>query len=229
MLKFKSLNRNEAHYGYYHIQDSHLIFFGNKFTTRQILLELFPSLKFLELNQTHSCDVVRRYGSETNTPSADGHWTQDLDTALLIRTADCIPLMVQSPNGIAALHAGWRGVAGQIVAQLLNLKEFNNSEAKFYVGPHIAWESFEVGNDVAERLLLSDPNKNPMAIRPHKDPNKKYVDLDSILKGQISSPIHFIQMDTFTSDQFCSYRREPVNTGRQFSFIARLSSLRDTF
>ena len=39
--------------------------------------------------------------------------------ALSVVTADCVPVLIAGPEGIAAVHAGWRGIAGGIIAATL--------------------------------------------------------------------------------------------------------------
>ncbi|HXR30106.1 MAG TPA: polyphenol oxidase family protein [Solirubrobacterales bacterium] len=45
-------------------------------------------------------------------PEVDGHLTAEVDLALLVFVADCVPVALAGPGGVAMLHCGWRGLAG---------------------------------------------------------------------------------------------------------------------
>ena len=47
----------------------------------------------------------------------DGQATALDDVAALVFTADCLPVMLVADGAVAALHGGWRGLAGGIVAE----------------------------------------------------------------------------------------------------------------
>jgi len=39
--------------------------------------------------------------------------------ALCVVTADCVPVLLAGPDGLAAVHAGWRGIAGGVIPAAL--------------------------------------------------------------------------------------------------------------
>ena len=77
---------------------------------------------------------------------------------LLILTADCLPVLLydHQKHVIAAVHAGWKGTAQQIVAQTITTmtKQFSShpSDIVAYFGPHICAGCFEVGNEVVDAI-----------------------------------------------------------------------------
>lgn len=87
---------------------------------------------------------------------ADGHFTQHLRTALAISIADCVPVLLAHPSGaIAALHAGWRGTAGRIVAAgvaCFTEAGIPAEEVRMYLGPAICGRCYEIGPDVFRQL-----------------------------------------------------------------------------
>lgn len=141
------------------------VFFGNKKLSRHNLKILFPRLRFKFLKQVHG-NTIHELNSETNpetkpdatdeaTFEADAMLTDQKDCALVIQTADCLPIMVRTEHCIAAVHAGWRGVALEIAPKTLEkLKASceNLSKARVWIGPHIQQDSFEVQDDTLNKL-----------------------------------------------------------------------------
>jgi YfiH family protein len=86
---------------------------------------------------------------------ADGLWTDSNGLALAVVTADCVPILLVHDGGpVAAVHAGWRGVAEQIPAiAVRTLRSVAGKGAVTAVlGPAIRACCYEVGWPVAQRL-----------------------------------------------------------------------------
>jgi YfiH family protein len=77
-------------------------------------------------------------------PEADGHITADPDLVLLVLVADCVPVALCGPGGVAMLHCGWRGLAAGIVAD--GVAAIRATDAA--VGPSIGSCCYEVGPEV---------------------------------------------------------------------------------
>jgi len=84
---------------------------------RRRLLDALGLFRWAELKQVHgdgfvadACETPLEQSSELE---ADGHATREKGLALLLKTADCQPLLFAAEDGsaIAALHVGWRGNA----------------------------------------------------------------------------------------------------------------------
>lgn len=197
-------------------------FFGSRFLSKEDLSHYFPNFTFRFLKQVHGNRVIE---ATANLEEADGHWSSKENEALVIQTADCIPMMIHSPDRIIAVHAGWRGVEKNIFKEALKpIKD--QDEITVVCGPCIGTQSFEVGEDVALRLLSSDPHKDESSIHPHTDPSKRRVNLRQIVTNQGKSlhseiNLRFLDVDTFSSADHCSYRRNGPGAGRLFSFIVR--------
>ena len=98
------------------------------------------NFEFLELHQVHENKVVE---ATSEIVKADGHFTDKKNKALLIRTADCLPVMIESHSQIFAFHCGWRSLVKDIVGK--NIKKSEISFAAY--GPHIQKNSFEIDQD----------------------------------------------------------------------------------
>jgi polyphenol oxidase len=79
-------------------------------------------------------------------PEVDGHVLTAPGTAALVFTADCLPVALRGPGGVAILHCGWRGLATGIVA--VGVDAVGATEAA--IGPGIGGCCFEVGDAVLE-------------------------------------------------------------------------------
>ncbi len=185
------------------------------------------SLQFLD--QVHGVDVVRVGRNTTSrVPTADAMWTDEAGIALIIQTADCLPVMFASRDDsvVGAAHAGWRGVACNVVQALLKSLPVAPRELSVWMGPAITGRNYEVGDDVREAMNLVVPNSVlDTACAPSAIPGKWWLDLVPIVTWQLesegvdSNAITASGLCTFGEpERFYSYRREG-RTGRLASFI----------
>lgn len=197
-------------------------FFGSSQLRREDLSLHFPNYRMCFLKQVHGHQIV--HGDPNEVFEADGHFTGRADQALIIQTADCVPLMLANNSQVCAIHAGWRGAAAGIVG--LSKVFFIEPPEVAVIGPHIRWESFEVGVDVAEKLLASAPAfvERSQFIKSHAQPSKCYFNLSALIKLQLQNKFPEIQVfdsgeNTFTSSAYHSFRRDQNGAGRQYSFV----------
>lgn len=96
-------------------------------------------------------------------PEADGAFTTEPGLACTVMVADCLPVLLAAPEGrgVAALHAGWRGLAGAGTLQgqgivhtgvraLCEATGCDPSALRVWLGPCIGPAQFEVGPDVLQ-------------------------------------------------------------------------------
>jgi YfiH family protein len=214
------------------------VFYGDRRSTPEDVSLAFPDFRLLILSQTHSDRIVLANSKSAPGADADAHVANEKHLALCIRTADCVPIMIENPatGHIAAIHAGWRGIENEIIRKtgdfLNSLRESNGlGGARAWIGPHIGVSSFEVGLDVAQRLqdrldAVRAYTDVTSALHPHPSRDKKYVDLLAIARAQLrsigieSDRVRELTVDTCASAQHCSFRRDRDQAGRQISFIA---------
>lgn len=75
---------------------------------------------------------------------ADGHVVREPGLVPLVFVADCLPVALAGPKGVAMVHAGWRGLAGGIVAA--GAEAVGATSAA--IGPGIGPCCYEVGEEV---------------------------------------------------------------------------------
>lgn len=78
-----------------------------------------------------------------------------------VRVADCVPVLLEGPGVVAAIHAGWRGTAGDIVRKVIEALQqrlgIPADRLKAAVGPAIGRECYEVSPQVLEQLASVAP------------------------------------------------------------------------
>jgi YfiH family protein len=77
-------------------------------------------------------------------PAVDGHVIAAPDLTALVFVADCLPVALAGPGGVAMLHCGWRGLAAGIVAR--GAEAVGATDAA--IGPGIGRCCYEVGDEV---------------------------------------------------------------------------------
>jgi hypothetical protein len=105
--------------------------------------------------QVHKADVAVHTAPQEPSPFAepgtaldevDGHVVRHAGLAPLVLTADCLPIALAGPGGVAMLHCGWRGLAAGLVARGVALVEATSAA----IGPGIGPCCYEVGPEVLE-------------------------------------------------------------------------------
>jgi YfiH family protein len=92
-------------------------------------------------------------------PTCDGALITQANAAVAFTTADCLPLVIVSPERrvAAGVHAGWRSLAAGIIEhtleRLLSECDAQPEGLKVWIGPAIAREDYEVGTEVRDALL----------------------------------------------------------------------------
>ena len=148
----------------------------------------------------------------------DAHVTRQRGVLLTMTAADCIPVYLAVPrHGLVALiHAGWRGVAGNILEHVLG-EITRTAKVRFrdivmHCGVGICGVCYQVSSEVAERLTG----------RPTSGPTN--VDLRSILGGRARSlGLSDVTVSAFCTahhhDRFFSHRASGGKGGRMVAYL----------
>ncbi len=155
--------------------------------------------------------------------------------ALGVHVADCVPLLAVEPGRrvAAAVHAGWRGtVAGVLRAAIETMRDLCGArpqDVKIGAGPSIGPCCFEVGDEVAEALLLADPGAGDCVLDGR---GRKRIDLVAANRRQALAagvrPEHFEASGACTccgGERFESFRRDAGRTGRMAGIVGWLPPL----
>jgi YfiH family protein len=144
------------------------------------------------------------------------------DLALCVVTADCVPVLLAGPDSLAAVHAGWRGIAaGVIPATLANRTGLDRWTA--WVGPAIGACCYEVGPEVAEQVAAAS---DPSVVLSRGPGQKPHLDLHAAVRHQLAAAgigeiVCVPGCTRCDAERLWSYRREGARAGRNHAFIWR--------
>jgi YfiH family protein len=146
-------------------------------------------------------------------------------------TADCVPILVASGSGevVAAIHAGWRGLAGGVIAagiEALRAEAGSTVELVAVIGPHIGACCYEVDGPVLAALTPLFRESLASALRPAR-PDHAWLDLGKLAHtallraGLAASALGSVPRACTHCDavRFHSYRREGAAAGRLHHYI----------
>ncbi len=173
------------------------------------------------IRQTHGTRVVRLERDRDR--DADAAVTREPGRVAVVMIADCLPILVASRDGreIAAIHAGWRGLAAGVVEAALERIESPRGELLAWIGPGITRAHFEVGDDVRDAFARR-LDETPGYFEAH-GPGRWLCDLPGLAAhvlaragvGEVARDSHCTYRDR---EHFFSYRRERA-TGRMAALI----------
>jgi YfiH family protein len=184
-----------------------------------------PPRPWLELKQVHSARVI---AAEQWQPGleADALISSRGGTRLVVKTADCVPILLLDPvrRAVAAVHAGWRGavqgIAAAAVREMGRLYGSRPEDIVAALGPAIGGCCYEVGPEVAVQFRDWFPERNDLERRTR-------IDLRLALRRQLAGAgLEEARIDTAEActccggGQFHSWRRDGARAGRMFSAIA---------
>jgi YfiH family protein len=135
---------------------------GRWYTLRQELRGKGP--RFATASQVHGARVIEHATSWEGWlrgDEADGHFAADRGIAMAVTVADCVPVFLAHPSGVAAmLHSGWRGTAARIVERgiaLMTSRGLAPADIRVHTGPAICGKCYQVSADVYAQLTGTNP------------------------------------------------------------------------
>ena len=152
----------------------------------------------------------RVYADVVKSPDeVDAHSTTSPELTPFVMVADCLPVAMAGPGGVAMAHCGWRGLAGGIVPKAVAAV---GAEAAA-IGPGIGPCCYEVGDEVlAEFDDLDGVAKGRMLDLP--------AVATALLEGAGVSASESAGLCTKCNpDLFYSHRRDGERTGRQAGLV----------
>jgi len=150
--------------------------------------------------------------------------TESAGVLVSVRTADCYPILLadQRHSAVAAVHAGWRGTAAQIVIRTIEQMRArfgtDAADLRVAIGPGIGVCCYEVGAEVARQFGFEAAGRIDLAQINHQQLVETGVAKDHIevLGGCTQCDGHL----------FHSFRRDRERAGRMVSWIGRFPGFR---
>lgn len=181
----------------------------------------------LWLRQVHGTQVhvaASGTGAAAAPPQADACVLHAHPGPAVVLTADCLPILLASSDGsvLAAVHAGWRGLAaGVIEATLAQMPSASDLHA--WMGPAIGMQAFEIGPEVRSALLQADPGALDAFRRGRGD--RWHADLQALASRRLrAAGLHHIAhcpRCTCRDAALHSYRRDGQASGRMATLMWR--------
>jgi YfiH family protein len=191
-----------------------------------------PPAGLLRPRQVHGRRVVSgRACAHDPAPEADAVVSEEAGVPVGVVTADCVPILMASESGqvVAAIHAGWRGLARGVVAAAVDaLRHLRRDEALVaVVGPHIGPCCYEVDDPVLDALAPGFPGGIGFAQRPTRA-GHAFLDLGALASRALElaglpRASQGAVLDACTScdaRRFHSYRRDGPRAGRLVHHVA---------
>tara|TARA_B100000131_G_C17812603_1_gene490289 strand:- start:75 stop:653 length:579 start_codon:yes stop_codon:yes gene_type:complete len=165
------------------------------------------SLDMCFMEQSHSDIFI-----EVDKPGkykADALITRNKRLALVVLTADCLPVLISDDEKIGVIHIGWKGLENRIFYKTIS--NFNLEKLKVSIGPHAQKCCYEVKEDLESKFRKYCLKKE----------NKIYLDLSKDIKefcGDNKIDIEISTICTIENQKYNSYRRNKTEN-RQRSFL----------
>ena len=181
------------------------------------------------LHQIHSDILHIVNGVPGEMLSGDALLTDKSGLLLVIKTADCLPVLIADPykKVVAAIHCGWKStsqrLAQKVVRRLEEHYQCDPSSLLVALGPCIGKDCYEVGEDVRQEFEARGFKEDVFLSHPLF--GKYYLDLRLSIKHQLmdggvmGSNIAMVDLCSHCEENLLSYRRSPQTEGRMLSFI----------
>jgi polyphenol oxidase len=188
------------------------------------------------LDQVHSDKIHRIAQAPKKKISGDALMTQAQGLALVIKTADCLPVLIvdEKQSAVAAVHCGWRGTRKKILDKAVRemAAAFGSDPGSLLValGPCIGPECYEVGRDVRDgyeeagfpdTVFWPSPTAEGKFLFNLREANRWLLGAAGVRSRNVFS----VDVCTRCRPELMSYRRDKDKTGRMFAFVAMTAPL----
>ena len=177
------------------------------------------TLQGLQVHGTHVRRVRELPPADAELADADGQATALDGVAAVVLTADCLPVALVAAQAVAIVHAGWRGLAGGVLAEGVRaLRELGaDAEIAAAIGPGASVCCYETGAEVHAAFAVHGPQARA----------GDHADLRFVARRQLHDAgvgdVHDVGLCTICAPPglFYSHRRDGGVTGRQAGVVWR--------
>ncbi len=184
---------------------------------------------FFDLFQVHGNAVhVVEERNAPGRPEADGIVTALVTAPLMVRAADCVPVLLADPASgvIGAAHAGRKGVESSVVVQTVaEMRRLGAGAIEAWIGPYICGACYEVPQQMQDDVEALAPGS-----RSTTSWGTPGLDLGAGLRAQLEALDVEVHLDavrcTLESADLHSYRRDGAASGRHAGIIRLREAVR---
>jgi purine-nucleoside/S-methyl-5'-thioadenosine phosphorylase / adenosine deaminase len=138
---------------------------------------------------------------------ADGQATATRSLGVMVLAADCLPVALGAPGGVAMLHAGWRGLAGGVLEEGVSaLASLGAGPVTAVLGPCAGPCCYEVGPEVHAALASGIAGRGRVDLR--------LIACTRLHEAGVQT-VRSVGGCTICDERFFSHRREGAEGGRQ--------------
>jgi len=175
---------------------------------------------FARLSQVHGDEVVEVLddppaGPSDVVPIADALVTRRRGVGLMIRVADCVPVVLADPAAgvIGAAHAGRKGVTADVVSRTVErMRALGAEEIRAWIGPHVCGRCYEVPDSMRAEVAAAVP-----ATFAETSWGTASLDLGAGVEVQLKAAgVEAVAVEacTLEDERLHSYRRDGTRSGR---------------
>jgi len=184
---------------------------------RAALARQYGPVQFM--NQVHGSRIMIVESVTDDEPTADALVTGIPGVTLAVMVADCIPLLLTSPESVAAVHVGRRGLVNEIAIKTIELmREMGANDISATIGPAICGSCYEVSQELFDEVVAQFPraaSKTSFGTPALDLPQALIAALVSAGVSKVSNR----GICTVESPELFSYRRDGL-TGRQAGLVS---------
>ncbi|WP_205474623.1 peptidoglycan editing factor PgeF [Nocardioides sp. SYSU D00038] len=183
---------------------------------RRVLADFAPGAEVRDAHQVHGRTVaVVDDGPPAPRPDADALVTDRSGPVLLVRAADCVPVLLADPGRgvVAAAHAGRGGVVLGVVHETLDrMRRLGATDVTAWVGPHVCGGCYEVPAEMRAEVAARVP-----ATFATTSWGTPALDLGAGVRAQLELEgveVVDVARCTVEGDDLYSHRRDGAGAGR---------------
>ena len=188
-----------------------------------VAADFAPGAVLADMHQVHGSTIAvveeRRSAAR---PDADALVTTRPDTVLVVRVADCVPVLLADPDAgvVAAVHAGRPGlVAGVAPAAVRQMRDLGAGAVVAWLGPRVCGGCYEVPEAMQADVAALVPEA--LATTSWGTPS---LDIGAGVRAQLEAAgvtVHDVGACTRESADLYSYRRDGAGAGRFAGLVRR--------
>ena len=184
-----------------------------------LLADFAPGATLADMEQVHGTRVVDAGGPREQ---CDALVTDRADVVLMVRVADCVPVLLADPDAgvIGAAHAGRNGMAdGVVTACVERMHALGAGTITAWVGPHVCGSCYEVPAELRDEVAALEP-----AAASTTSWGTPALDVGAGVTAQLQRAgvsVQDVSRCTLESPDLYSYRRDGERAGRLAGLIRR--------
>lgn len=191
-------------------------------------VQAVSGVPFARLHQVHGDDVLEVRDAAVPAPAddvpvADALVTKRHDVGLMVRVADCVPIVLADPAAgiLGAVHAGRKGVALNVVGRAVErMVALGATDLRAWVGPHVCGRCYEVPEEMRAEVATVVPEAH--AETSWGTPS---LDLGAAVGAQLAAAgvpaasVRRVERCTLEDEALHSYRRDGEKAGRLAALV----------